>query len=231
MRRLIGVFIATATVAMVAATDARQSKPAAPPAPSTEWPTYGHDPGGMRFSPLTQINPANVNQLQVAWVYHMRPPAPATTAPPTTAASPGATAPATATTAPPPATAPAPTAAANPAAPATPAPTPPPQGRGRGRGRGGSGFAPSGTTPLIINGVMYLTSPYGRVVALDPTTGKEVWTFQVPNGGPSTRGAEYFAGDAKTPPQIVFGTNDGRLFSLHAKTGEPNDAFGVKGIV
>ncbi len=231
MRRLIGVFIATATVAMVAATDARQSKPAAPPAPSTEWPTYGHDPGGMRFSPLTQINPANVNQLQVAWVYHMRPPAPATTAPPTTAASPGATAPATATTAPPPATAPAPTAAANPAAPATPAPTPPPQGRGRGRGRGGSGFAPSGTTPLIINGVMYLTSPYGRVVALDPTTGKEVWTFQVPNGGPSTRGAEYFAGDAKTPPQIVFGTNDGRLFSLHAKTGEPNEAFGVKGIV
>ena len=78
---------------------------------------------------------------------------------------------------------------------------------------------------------MYLTSPYGRVVALDPTTGKEVWAFQVPNGGPSTRGVEYLAGDAKTPPQIVFGTNDGRLFSLHAKTGEPNEAFGVKGIV
>ncbi len=43
------------------------------PAASREWPTYGHDPGGMRFSPLTQITPANVGQLQVAWVYHMKP--------------------------------------------------------------------------------------------------------------------------------------------------------------
>src|SRR5437764_15460186 len=40
---------------------------------SKEWPTYGHDPGGMRFSPLTQITPANASQLKVAWVYHMRP--------------------------------------------------------------------------------------------------------------------------------------------------------------
>ena len=40
---------------------------------SKEWPTYGHDPGGMRFSPLTEITPANVGQLKVAWVYHMRP--------------------------------------------------------------------------------------------------------------------------------------------------------------
>src|ERR1022692_2772921 len=40
---------------------------------SKEWPTYGHDPGGMRFSPLTEINAANVDRLQIAWVYHMRP--------------------------------------------------------------------------------------------------------------------------------------------------------------
>ena len=39
-----------------------------------EWRTYGHDAGGMRFSPLTQIKPENVSQLKVAWVYHMRPP-------------------------------------------------------------------------------------------------------------------------------------------------------------
>ena len=50
---------------------------AKPAAASTEWPTYGHDPGGMRFSPLKQVTPANVGQLQVAWVYHMRPPTPA----------------------------------------------------------------------------------------------------------------------------------------------------------
>src|SRR5690349_10431958 len=39
---------------------------------ASEWPTYGHDPGGMRYSPLTQLTPANVSQLQPAWVYHMK---------------------------------------------------------------------------------------------------------------------------------------------------------------
>ncbi len=43
------------------------------PGTSTEWPTYGHDSGGMRFSPVTQITPANVARLKVAWVYHMKP--------------------------------------------------------------------------------------------------------------------------------------------------------------
>ena len=44
-----------------------------------------HDPGGKRFSPLTELTPGNVGQLEVAWVYHMRPapaippPAPAPT--------------------------------------------------------------------------------------------------------------------------------------------------------
>ena len=34
-----------------------------------DWPTYGHDPGGQRFSPLTAINTQNVNSLKVAWMY------------------------------------------------------------------------------------------------------------------------------------------------------------------
>lgn len=33
----------------------------------------GHDPGGTRYSPLTQITPANVRNLKIAWVYHMKP--------------------------------------------------------------------------------------------------------------------------------------------------------------
>jgi len=37
------------------------------------WPMPGRDPGGTRYSPLTQITPANVGQLKVAWVYHMKP--------------------------------------------------------------------------------------------------------------------------------------------------------------
>ena len=36
----------------------------------TEWPAYARDPGGMRHSPLTQINRDNVGALQVAWTFH-----------------------------------------------------------------------------------------------------------------------------------------------------------------
>ncbi|MGH8104071.1 MAG: pyrroloquinoline quinone-dependent dehydrogenase, partial [bacterium] len=36
-----------------------------------EWRSYGHDPGGMRFSPLKQINPSNVHELQRAWTYEV----------------------------------------------------------------------------------------------------------------------------------------------------------------
>src|SRR5215470_7161578 len=34
-----------------------------------EWPTYGNDPGGTRYSPLAQIDRANVATLRVAWTY------------------------------------------------------------------------------------------------------------------------------------------------------------------
>jgi len=167
---------------------------------SKEWPTYGHDPGGMRLSPLTQITPANVGQLKVAWVYHMRP------AGVVTPAGRGAAA-------------------------GAPGETPDGAQGGRGRGRGGSGFRASEVTPLVIGGIMYLSTPYSRVVALEPTTGKEVWAFQLPTGAPSTRGVEYWPGDTQTPAQIVFGSSDGKLYSLNAKTGKPNEAFGDNGIV
>src|SRR3982751_4384966 len=72
-RRWIGA-VGTVVAAAVVATYAQSGAPA--PAASKEWPTYGHDPGGMRFSPLTQITPANVAQLQVAWTYHMKPATP-----------------------------------------------------------------------------------------------------------------------------------------------------------
>lgn len=38
--------------------------------PNSGWPAYGGDPGGMRYSALKQITPANVDRLRVAWVYH-----------------------------------------------------------------------------------------------------------------------------------------------------------------
>ena len=188
---------AAATLAGSYAVSGQQRGGAKPVPVVNEWPTYGHDPGGMRFSPLTQITPANVGQVQPAWTYHMKPAG--TTAVPAPAEPPGEA---------------------------------PPQGRGGRGGRGGAGgFASGETTPLVVNGVMYVSTPYGRVVALDPITGKEKWVFPLPSGNPSTRGVEYFGGDATTRPQIVFGSSDGKLYSLDAATGEPNDKFGVKGVV
>jgi quinoprotein glucose dehydrogenase len=36
----------------------------------TDWPTYGHDPGARRYSPLKQINTGNISRLQRAWTFH-----------------------------------------------------------------------------------------------------------------------------------------------------------------
>jgi hypothetical protein len=38
--------------------------------PIGDWPAYGRDAGGSRYSPLTQITRENVNHLQIAWIYH-----------------------------------------------------------------------------------------------------------------------------------------------------------------
>jgi quinoprotein glucose dehydrogenase len=37
--------------------------------PVADWPAYGADPGGQRWSPLTQITPANVDELEIAWIH------------------------------------------------------------------------------------------------------------------------------------------------------------------
>lgn len=167
--------------------------------PTHEWPTYGHDSGGMRYSPLKQVTPKNVGELKVAWVYHMKP-----------AGFMGGGA---------------------------------MEGRGPGGAVGdepdvprrrtqfGSGLRPSEVTPLVIRGIMYVTTPYSRVAAIDPVNGKELWAFALPSGNPSTRGLEYWSGDGKTPAQVVFGSSDGKLYSVDAKTGKPNPAFGDNGVV
>src|SRR5688500_7203492 len=40
------------------------------PKPNSEWPVYGGDPGGMRYSTLKQIHRGNVSRLERAWTYH-----------------------------------------------------------------------------------------------------------------------------------------------------------------
>ncbi len=44
--------------------------------PQNDWTTYGRDPGAQRYSPLTQINPANVNRMIEAWTIETNPGAP-----------------------------------------------------------------------------------------------------------------------------------------------------------
>jgi quinoprotein glucose dehydrogenase len=46
-----------------------QRKGATSGPPASDWPAYGRDPGGSRFSPLAQINRTNVKNLKVAWIY------------------------------------------------------------------------------------------------------------------------------------------------------------------
>jgi len=140
-------------------------------APGEDWPNYGNDRGAQRYSPLTQITPANVTSLKVAWTYHMKP-ADATR------------------------------------------------------------VATSETTPLVVGNVMYLGSPYGRIVALDATTGKEIWNYKMPgNTRPAPRGMAYWPGDGKYAPELLFGTNDGKMMAINVKTGKPAEEFGDHGAV
>ena len=77
-------------------------------------------------------------------------------------------------------------------------------------------------TPVVVDGVMYASGPYGKVFALDAKTGQELWRFdpEVPlswgrfaTSGPVNRGVVLFVG------KVFVGSLDGRLFALDAGTG------------
>ena len=93
-------------------------------------------------------------------------------------------------------------------------------------------LAASQVTPLMVGDRLFLTTPYGRAVALDATTGREIWSTPIPGPGqPSLRGVEYWPGDGVAGPRIFFGTRDGRLFALDAQDGQPARQFGADGVV
>jgi len=152
---------------------------------SGDWPSYGRDPGGERYSPLRQITPANVSHLTVAWRFHTGEAGPAfTTGHPTSLE----------------------------------------------------------VTPLVIGGVMYVSTPLGRVFALDAATGHERWRFNpgVPLsatfGDFANRGVAYWV-DGGAPPgarcraRIVLATIDDRLIELDAHDGATCPGFGDGGMV
>ena len=63
-------------------------------------------------------------------------------------------------------------------------------------GHGGSRRS-SEATPIVVNGVMYFPTPYGTIVALDPETGKERWSYRLDHGRPAPRAVSYWHGDAE----------------------------------
>ena len=86
-------------------------------------------------------------------------------------------------------------------------------------------------TPLMHQGVLYVSTGWAHVHALDARTGEELWHYdaEVPRDhlikaccGAVNRGVALWQGDAETGLQVFFGTLDGRLIALDAKTGEQN---------
>ncbi len=84
-------------------------------------------------------------------------------------------------------------------------------------------------TPIVVNGVMYL-SAQTRVVALNAETGDEVWSYDVPEGQASPHGVAYWSGDRQNPPRIFF-TAGRNLTALAAATGKIDAGFGNQGTV
>jgi len=97
-------------------------------------------------------------------------------------------------------------------------------------------------TPLVVDGTMYLGTPLGRVMALDPATGRERWAFDpqierdVTYGDFASRGVSTWR-DESIPAggacrrRIFVATAQSQLFALDARDGRPCATFGRKGMV
>jgi quinoprotein glucose dehydrogenase len=97
-------------------------------------------------------------------------------------------------------------------------------------------------TPLMVDGTLYLSTPLGRVIALDPETGKERWTFDTkPDrnanwGDFASRGVSTWLDrcapvGAPCRRRIYVGTIDARIIALDARTGTLCRSFGNGGAV
>jgi quinoprotein glucose dehydrogenase len=145
---------------------------------SDEWPAYGRDSGGARYSPLADINRDTVKNLKVAWTYKT-----------------GAT-------------------------------------ELKGRSTGNACFE---ATPIFVDGTLYLCTPFNKVIALDPASGTERWSFDpkidLTKGYSevSSRGVSTWLDRATGKRRIYVGTLDARLIALDAATGQPCADFGQQG--
>jgi quinoprotein glucose dehydrogenase len=84
-------------------------------------------------------------------------------------------------------------------------------------------------TPIMADGLLYIATQNQKIVALEPETGKEIWKFDPHSNARELRGVAYWPGDRDTRARIFFGTSDGRLIALDAKTGALASAFADNG--
>ncbi len=95
-------------------------------------------------------------------------------------------------------------------------------------------------TPLMIKGTLYATAGTSRsVVALDGKTGQLKWVYSLDEGERATRwaprqlsgrGLSYWT-DGKGDDRVIYVTIGYRLVELNAKTGQPIESFGKKGMI
>jgi quinoprotein glucose dehydrogenase len=75
-------------------------------------------------------------------------------------------------------------------------------------------------TPLLIDGLLYVSDPTGDIVALDPVNGDPVWRWKSPTVVSRVRGLAYWAGDGTMKPRLIA-ARAGRILGLDLKTGVP----------
>lgn len=95
----------------------------------------------------------------------------------------------------------------------------------------GNRIGNSECNPIVVDGVMYVTSARHRLYAIDATTGKQKWThdgFDGGEGGGVYRGVTYW--EAGNDKRILYTAGD-QLFALNAETGKPVVTFGDQGKV
>jgi len=93
-------------------------------------------------------------------------------------------------------------------------------------------------TPLVVEGVLYVITPFSRLIAIDATTGEERWRFtpdppldlgETTGGGLASRGLAYWESGEKK--RIFLPVRDGRIYSVDVETEQADPAFGRGGYI
>lgn len=110
----------------------------------------------------------------------------------------------------------------------------------------GSGDLPAtvwSATPVFANDTLYIGTPFYRIIALDPASGEEKWSFDTQSSlealtqpALKNRGVAYWEADDPVAGEscqkiIYMGTMDAQLFAVDADSGEPCQGFADNGVL